>query len=58
MFYEALQPVVQFLVMSVIFCRGMYRLVYLTPEYITHASSFLKEMDDSVGQLCLFVSMV
>jgi len=32
--------------------------VYLTPEYITHASSFLKEMDDSVGQLCLFVSMV
>ena len=33
-------------------CSGTYRLVYLTPEYITHAVD-LQDIDKKVGELCL-----
>ena len=33
-------------------CSGTYRLVYLTPEYITHAIDLIQDIDKKVGESC------
>ena len=31
--------------------RGEYRVVYVTPEYVSHNQSFIQELDKRVGEL-------
>ena len=36
--------------MCFLFSRGQYRVVYLTPEYVSLDSTFLAEIQKSVGE--------
>lgn len=31
-------------------CSGVYRLVYLTPEYVAHAIDLIQDIDKKVGE--------
>ena len=33
--------------------RGEYRVVYVTPEYVSHSQSFIQELDKRVGELSI-----